>query len=260
MSQKYIGIDPNNFKYNKKLGLYIYPTEAQYENGEIITNVDFFQAFKLAEQHGLVIPTSAQRGEERERMQKLDEEAGRSYDDEESQERSYITGVAEFTGSLLAFVDGDYPEVVCDLLRKKIGKKPSKNVFLIDVDAVDTDNGKEYISSGTVSDVTEIDGNPFPKYDGYIQEFNGELGLPTKLGDEPRDEYHGAYFWVIPEGVRATLRGYWYGSASDLGGRFGVGAGYGPSVSAPNLGFRVASKDGKVLILRSEEHTLTKKA
>lgn len=230
MGQKFIDIAPEKFRYNKKLGIYLYPEKSSYESGETITDVHFSQASKLAEQHGLVIPTLAQWGNERERLRKLDEKAGRSYDDRESLERDYIRGEVEFTGSILDFT----------------GKTPVLwEGFRIE---------GERFTGGKRTDVKWL-----PKHSGYIQDFDEELGLPTKLGDEPRDEYHGACYWVVtPGGVRTTLRGGDWGP--NLGSRFNVDASYEPSVSDSRMGFRVASENGKVLIPHIVQYTLKKKA
>lgn len=104
-----------------------------------------------------------------------------------------------------------------------------------------------------------------PLKSGYIQNWNEDLGLPTKVGKEPNERFGGAYFWVdtdysYHEGLRPVVRGPWCWHGR--GRRFYTIAGWAPWLSLSDggslLGRAVSVNEDFVKIPRLEYEAIIK--
>jgi hypothetical protein len=121
-------------------------------------------------------------------------------------EKEFRRGL-QWVDSLLAFPDkkGKYdPRLQISGIKK--GKVP----LLIDHPKVEK-LGKSYIiKEGELTRVTEVPEFPVEidhaKW-SYVQAWDEDLGLPTKVGEKPSKEFEEGYAWISESGLRAILRG-----------------------------------------------------
>lgn len=217
MIQPYaIKFDPGKFRYNKDSNLWIYPTKACDESGKFITDIDYLQAIAIAEQYGMVIPTSAQWSNERKWAQEFDERAKVEYMNGLSKERDYISGPIEFTGSLIDF--------------------SGKNTELWE---------KFCVRDGKLTGGKRKIVNWLPKKIGQINGFDEETGLATEvaeMGKEADKKYYGGEYSVTPKGLRIVIHG---NSDSNSGPqrRYDMNVDLSPEFGGfDGLGFRLVSE------------------
>lgn len=65
-----------------------------------------------------------------------------------------------------------------------------------------------------------------PICNGFICGWDDEAGLPRSVGDRPSGEFYGAYYWVKPYGLRATVHAL--GVLDPLECRYGTAIWYKP--------------------------------
>ena len=207
------------------------------ENGRPKTRINWYDSKLTAKQYGLILPTSNEWGDARKYLQENDTE----------KEKLFISGPSNWIDSLIVFPKNkQYPRGVEDLLKDLLGSKVSKYPIIMERTDVEKD-GDNYVllkSPDTKSHILQ----DLPLKDGYIQDWNDNLDLPTKVGSKPNPEYFGTYYWVTSQGIRPVLRGRWFW-LPHVRRRFDMDAAWGPLDSREDVGFRLASKeDPKVLI------------
>lgn len=199
--------------------------KAKSADGGILTEINWYDTKLLVQGSGsdYFLPTSSQWSKAREYLQKNHPEL----------EKDFITGAYEWVDSLLAFPDsnGKYsPRLRIPDIDK--GKDP----LLIEQSKVEKDGDSYVLTEGRVTEVPWL-----PLKSGYIQGWNEDFGLPSKVGETPNKRFEGAYFWVYTnydyhEGLRALIRGHW--CWHDREGRFRTNADWDPSSSDSGVGFR----------------------
>jgi len=172
-------------------------------------------------------------------------------------EKDFISGEYEWVDSLLAFPneEGQYSR------RLQIsGIEKGKFPILIEQSKVERSGANYVLTEGKITEVSGL-----PLNSGYIQAWSEDLGLPTKVGNNPNERFERAYFWVntdynYHEGLRALIRGRWAWQGRER--RFNTAADWGPSVSGSDLGFRlsraVSADEDFVKISRLEYEAITK--
>lgn len=220
-------VRPEKFVFIPATGSHVYISKA---NGYDVQNIIYqngYDGIRMAQRLCLNPTSSAEWCKSRKYFQDMSEVefSGRTgcaikYD--------YETGDAERTSTLLAFRSGsgDFPKDVQDLLKKAgfDGK-----VALIDFPYVQEDSDIFIPSPRTR--IVDVSGR-LPSEDGYIQDYDEDLGIPTKTGVEPNPNYDGACFSIAPHGTRQVIRSF----QTDLlgsGRRFRVFARWAPSYDAP---------------------------
>lgn len=175
-------------------------------------------------------------------------------------EKDFISGECEWVDSLLAFPNSErgYSPIL-----QIPGIKEGKVPLLINHAKVEKSGESYILKEGKLTKVTEVP--ELPLKSGYIQAWSEDLGLPTKVGNNPNEKFEGAYFWVdtdyiYHEGLRALIRGPWYWGVRAR--RFDTAANWDPSDSFSAVGFRlgrVASADeGFVKIPRTDYEAMIK--
>ena len=71
---------------------------------------------------------------------------------------------------------------------------------------------------------------------GFVQNADSN-GVAVETGDSPQVNFHEDYFWSQPEGVKAMMRGGFYGSGSDAG-IYSIHADIETNFSGSAVGFR----------------------
>ncbi len=227
------GLKSEDFVNIPSLNVAIAKAKTRTANGNVLTRISWYDAKRLVQGLGpnYFLPTSSQWSKSREYLQQNYPEL----------EKDFITGEYEWIDSLLAFPNekaGYSPRLQNSSIKN--GNVP----LLIEQSKVERD-GNDVLKDGKVTEVPEL-----PLKSGcYIQAWDDELGLPTKVGEKPNERFEGAYFWVntdydYHEGLRALIRGHWHWH--DRERRFGTGAYWDPSSSYSSVGFRlgrVASAD-----------------
>lgn len=176
------------------------------------------------------LPTSREWSLAREYAQHEDGQNGLKYSDEKSLEKSYISGSLEFTGSLIAWPDGDeqYKDLFSPLLR--IGKYAIliENPFVVETENGCRLEGGERIEVGFLS-----------RINGFIQRWDYNVHLPESVHpDKPNPEFHNASYLTASNGLHVVSRGYKARGPPERG-RFGLDTCGRLSTAAPGLGFRL---------------------
>lgn len=242
-------LKPEDFMVIPSLDIAIAKTKAKAVSGEVLARISWYDTKQLTQSlsSNYFLPTSSQWSKAREYLQQNYPEL----------EKDFITGKYEWVDSLLAFPNEERqysPRLQISGIKK--GKVP----LLIEQSKVERSGDSYTLTEGKVTEVSEL-----PLKSGYIQAWNKDLGLPTKVGEKPNEKFEGAYFWVdtdysYHEGLRALLRGRWAWPAR--AGRFDTGADWAPSLSPSAVGFRLgraASADSDyVRMPRAEYERLTK--
>lgn len=217
--------------------------------GRVISNVQGYQMVQIAQNLGLYLTSSEEWGKSRRYFQenadiKFHGKAGSEI------ENSYISRHIEQTGSLLSFKEkGEFQGDTYDLL-KKAGF--DGDIALIDYPYVQKDGENLiFIKSPRmrIRDVTEINGKPFPKKEGRVQEYDWDTGLITEVNHKINSNFDCAYYCIVPKGTRMVLRGGWFAPAP-MGGRFRVDVEWEPSNSHGDISARLSSRNKPSEILR----------
>ena len=235
------------------LNVAIAKAKARASDDKVLTRISWYDTKLLTQGLGsnYFLPTSAQWGGK--------EKGARPYLQQNypELEKDFISGECEWVDSLLAFPNEEReysPRLRISGIKK--GKVP----LLIEQSKVER-SGDNYVL--TEGKVTEVSGLPLKS--GYIQDWSEDLGLPTKVGNNPNERFEGAYFWVntdygYHEGLRALLRGPWYWHARER--RFYTAAVWSPSFSDSLVGFRlgraVSADEDFVKIPRLEYEAIVK--
>jgi len=127
------------------------------------------------------IPTSAEWSRARVLAQKQDEEKGIDFNNSDSAERSYLTGVPEYTDSVVDFT------------------APDKVILHTDarIESGRITNSKEL-------DVSRINGKSFPIKGHYIVSFDEKTGLASEVSVDKHRPI--SLYEVLPEGLRVVIR------------------------------------------------------
>ena len=223
-------LDRKNYVFVKDKGFYVGKTILTDHDGEPILS-DWFD-FKLAVQElakkyeGLkpAIVSSAEWEYGRLCAQKLDEENGRDFDSPSYIEKDFLRSIPEFTDSLVAFADGEYPSLVSKLLRSRVGRRPiggrladwlrhkpvEGRVFLIEHPQVVKKGEEHEVIDGTVKEVTENPHGKFPRNKGYVLDYDWETGLVNLAGPgSPANYSLKSYYRVYPKGAQVVMRKAW---------------------------------------------------
>jgi hypothetical protein len=162
-----------------------------------------------------------------------DKERGSEYFDEESRERSYLSGPLELTDTLIAWPD-EY-EQYKDSFSPGLNMKDDP-IRIEGITLIKTEDGYR-LEGGERTDIRYL-----PKENGYVHEWDNNEHLPIKtLPNEPTRtnpfDYHPYNYWVKPTGLRVMIRGGFY--ADPLKRRFDMTLGFTPSDVRPDVGFRL---------------------
>ena len=154
-----------------------------------------------------------------------------------------ITGYMEWVDTLIAtpIKNGFYSRRIIPELQK--GRYP------IVIEGAIPIQKKDEIQFN-VKNARVIEFPELPVRNGYIQDWNEKLGLPTQVGNEPCQKYENAKYYFfgdapIPDGIRAVIRSgtpvkYSLHIKSDYATRYEVLADYTPSFSYSILSCRLA--------------------
>lgn len=235
---------PEDFTPIPSLNAAIANAKARTSDDKVFTIIKWYDTKLLTQSLGsYFLPTSAQWSTAREYLQQNNPEV----------EKDFISGECEWVDSLLAFPNKDRTYSP----RLKIsGIKKGKHPLLVEQSTVERDGDDYVITEGNVREVPQL-----PLKSGFIQAWSKELGLPTKVGENPNEKFERAYFNVdadydYHEGLRALLRGHWF--LADRAGRFGTVALWDPSHSHSYVGFRlcrVANVDEDFVRMPRAEYT-----
>jgi len=240
---------PEDFMVIPSLNVAIAKAKARAADGKVLTRITWYDTKLLTQSlsPNYFLPTSSQWSKSREYLQQNYPEL----------EKDFIIGEVEWVDSLLAFPNkerGYSPRLQLSGIKK--GKVP----LLIEQSKVER-SGESYVfTDGKITEIPEL-----PLKSGYIQAWDKDLGLPTKVGENPSEKFEGAYFWVdtdysYHEGLRALVRGPW--SWHDCERRFYSPAGWFPSLSSSLVGFRlgraVSADEDFVKIPRLEYEAIIK--
>jgi len=180
------------------LNVAIAKTKTRTADGKVLTRISWYVTKLLIQRLGsnYFLPTSAQWNKAREYLQQNYPEL----------EKDFISGEYEWLDSLLAFpnADGNYSSRL-QISSIKKGRVP----LLIEQSKVERSDNGYVITDGKVTEVPEL-----PLKDGYIQDWDEDLGLPTKVGENSNKKFKGAYFCIdtdynYHEGLRALVHGTW---------------------------------------------------
>ena len=201
-------------------------TKARAPDGKILRNISWYDAKLLIQDLGsnYFMPTSAE-------WSKAERYYYLTYPEVEMD----FTARPEWVDSLLAFPNekGEYnPRLKIPDIKK--GRVP---LLIERSKVVKTSEKRCVIEEGRVMEVPEL-----PLRSGYIKAWDDDLGLPTKVGENPSEEFEKAYFWLDASygGLRAIVRGLCTQDAP--GRRFSVTATFSPSESSWKIGFRLAKR------------------
>lgn len=219
-------LKPEDFMVIPSLNVVIAKAKARAADGYVLTDISWYDTKLLIQNLGsnYFLPTSSQWSRAREYLQQNYPEL----------EKDFISG-DEWVDSLLAFPNGKRqysPRLQISGVEK--GKVP----LLIEQSRVERFGDSYIITDGKVTEYPEL-----PLENGFIQEWNDELGLPTKVGEYPNERFERAYFRVntdydYHEGLRALVRGCWSWRGHVSARRFGTDALRDPSYSDWFVGFR----------------------
>ncbi len=239
---------PEDFMVVPSLNIAISKAKARASDDKVLTSISWYGTKMLTQSLGsnYLLPTSSQWSKSREYLQQNYPEL----------EKDFITGEVEWVDSLLAFPNQERqysPRLQLSGIKK--GKVP----LLIEQSKVERSGDSYVLKEGKITEVPEL-----PLKNGYIQDWNDDLGLPTKVGKNPNERFEGAYFWVntnygYHEGLRALVRGRWGWGGRE--GRFLTPAGWLPSASDSLVGFRLvrtSNADDFVRMPRAEYEALIK--
>lgn len=211
---------PEDFFVVPGLDVAITKTKARKPDGSVLRAISWYDTKMLIQSlDNYFLPTSSQWGGK--------EKGARPYLQRyyPELEKDFITE-REWVDSLIALPDkeGKYSSTL-----QISGVKKGKVPLLIEKSKVERHGYMYVVTEGKVTEVPEL-----PLETGYVQEWDDDLGLPTKVGDEPNETFEKAYFYVntnydYHEGLRALVR--W--------GRFRMTAVWPPSSSSPYVGFRL---------------------
>jgi hypothetical protein len=247
LEYKLAELKPEDFIYIPSLNIAIAKAKARAASGGVLANISWYDTKLLTQSLGsnYFLPTSAQWSKSRRYLQQHYPEL----------EKDFISGEYEWVDSLLAFPNEkrEYsPRLQISDVKK--GETP----LLIEQSRVEKDGNDYILTEGKVIEVSEL-----PLKSGYIQAWNEDLGLPTKVGKNPNKKFKEAYFWVntkysYHEGLRALLRGPWTLCGHE--GRFDVHANWDPSASNWGVGFRLgraaSADESSVRMSRTEYERL----
>jgi hypothetical protein len=108
-------------------------------------------------------------------------------------------GVFHYVDALVAFPDG-YEEYA-SIIENPILEKPSVPVLIEKLEFSIRDEEFHFVG-GKRRPI------PFlPTINGFINSLDSETYLPNSVGDEPSDDFYGAYYWVKPNGLRTVAKG-----------------------------------------------------
>ncbi len=225
---KLLDYGPKDFVEIDDLNIAISKSKAKTADGKLLTNINWYDAKLLIQSLGpnYFLPTSSQWGKAREFLRRKHPEL----------EQDFIYGAAEWVDSLIAFPndEGKYsPKLQIPDIKK--GKFP----LLIEKSKVEKIGEDYIITEGKVVEVPNLPISP-----GFIHSWDDELGLPTKIDEEPSEEFEGAYFIInrnyeYYEGLRAISRGYIIRPCYENDRRFTTIANWTPYSSHSSLGFRL---------------------
>jgi len=217
---------PEDFTPIPSLNAAIANTKARASDGKVLTRIRWYETKLLTQSLGSTyfLPTSSQWSTAREYLQQNNPEL----------EKDFISGAYEWVDSLLAFPNKDRqysPRLQISGIKK--GTHP----LLIEQSTVERNADDYIITKGNVREVPQL-----PLKSGYIQAWSRDLGLPTRVGENPNEKFEGAYFWVdtdydYHQGLRALFRGPW--ASDDRARRFDTVACWLPSGSYSDVGFRL---------------------
>lgn len=227
------------------LNIAIAKSKARKKDGEVLTGISCYEIIMLIQSLGsqYFLPTSYQWSKSREFLKEKYPEL----------EKDFISDKLEYVGSILAFPkeNGEYSPTL-QIPEIKKGKAP----LLIEQLKVEKEGDKYILKEGKV---TEVPGLPLKS--GYIQGWDDDLGLPTKVGEKPNSKFEGGYFDVnkdynYHEGLRVVVRGLW--PWYDPRRRFDILVKWHPS-QLSSIGFRLGTTpDGFLRMPRTEYETLPK--
>jgi len=140
--------------------------------------------------------------------------------------------VFEWVDALVAFPDsqGLYPTQV-----KSPALTPRAYPVLIQRALVNVTGDGFFVHGGERFELKNL-----PLCDGFISSWDFKLGYPTKVGKRPSRRFYGAYYWVVPYGLRAMVRGVWFGTPYEAA--YGTALCWAPDKSSPLVGFRPGLK------------------
>jgi hypothetical protein len=223
-------LEPEDFVVVPGLNFAIAKAKTRASDGKVLTRISWYETKLLAQglDSDYFLPTASQWDKAREYLQKNHPDL----------EKVFLSGEYEWLDSLLAFPNeqGEYSP---KLQLSGIGN--GKDPLLIEQSKVERSGESYVLTEGKVIEVPEL-----PLKHGYIQAWDKDLGLPTKLGNHYDGSFEGAHFWVntnydYHEGLRSLFRGPWRPShGPDVLRRFDTAATLEPSYSASVVGLRLA--------------------
>jgi len=217
-------------------GSHVYTSKTVDYRGKPIKNLTGYDEIRMAQALGLNTTSSAEWGKSRRYFQDHPDQefAGKRGADIE---KDFISRFVERTSTLLAFRgdSGDFAEDVHDLLKDAgfDGK-----IALIDFPYVQEESDI-FIPGNPRMRIVDVS-DKLPSKDGHIQAYDDDLGMPTKVGEEPNPDYYGAYFRIRPEGTRQIIRCGWHWPLHE-DRRFDVLAHWEPSRSDSHVASRLSS-------------------
>jgi hypothetical protein len=182
---KLIEPKPEDFIVIPDLNIAITKDKARTVYGTL-TNISWWNTKLLIQSLGsnYFLPTSAQWSKA---MEYLEENYPKL-------RRSFVTVVDEWVDSLLALpYKGKYSSKL-----QIPGIEEKKVPLLIEQSKVERRGGDYVVTEGKVREVPEL-----PLKPGYIQAWDEDLGLPTKVGGIPNEKFGGAYFMFLEGELRA---------------------------------------------------------
>jgi len=266
-------VKPEEFEYLPDSGIYIATSKARDYAGRIIDTVGIFspegnflpehkmgvngyQMIQMAQQMGLYLPSSGEWDNARQYFHDNPNQVFHGITGGEI-EVGFISNSPEMTGTLLAFIiknsrtnEFKFSDDVSDLLK---GEGFDGRVALIEHPWVQerhdsfTDTlGRRYFFTRSprtrIVDVTSMLGGRIPEMDGrHVQDYDSDLGIPTRFGAGAGPEYRGITFRSAgphdpfdgpPMGTRMIIRGpVIYPTSQQMEGvsperRYFIGAGY----------------------------------
>ena len=103
----------------------------------------------------------------------------------------------DFLNSIIAFPDG------LELLNEKFllptFDKFNEPLLLQNFELIEK-NGKTYFQTDDIKTLDFL-----PTESGYINDIDPKTHIPTKVSKNPSEEFHGAFYWVKPSGLRTIF-------------------------------------------------------
>ncbi len=233
-------LKPEDFAVIPRLNVAVAKTKVRIAGNRVLTNINWFEAKLLIQNLGsdYFMLTSSQWSKARDHLTRVSPNV----------EIDFITGENEWVDSLLAFPseDGKYSARLQIPTTKK-----EKVPLLIEQSRVEMVQyqakiEKYYyntynITKGKVTEVPKL-----PSFYGYIEKWDDDLGLPTKVGSDYSKSVNGSIFAVstnydCDEGLRALVCSKDRKADPHNPCRwFNLEAGIQPSLASPNISFRLA--------------------